>query len=208
MIWLAGSGDSSRTLRIGHVALVKLVETICISKRGAPVAMTFSRLRPTMTFQKWLRIGLIGALCAIASPLAMAPAQAARRIIIRSPSHEEHHPHERRHRYPVYERRQPVRRQVTVEFIAQGDEWANVYVDGRRIFSPSNYANRRKRFTFREGAYDIKITGVDFFDVWAEGYLDIGRDDTNIIVVRFSERRGVSVSGDPYAWIPVSTGRR
>ncbi|MEM1240570.1 MAG: hypothetical protein AAGI45_12080 [Cyanobacteria bacterium P01_H01_bin.26] len=161
-----------------------------------------------MALKKWLRIGLIGALCAIASPLAMAPAQADRRIIIRSPAHEEHHPHGRYRRYPVYERRQPVRRQVTVEFIAQGDEWANVYVDGRRIFSPSNYANRRKRFTFREGAYDIKITGVDFFDVWAEGYLDIGRDDTNIIVVSFSERRGVSVSGDPYTWIPISTGRR
>ncbi|MEO0351824.1 MAG: hypothetical protein AAF282_17430 [Cyanobacteria bacterium P01_A01_bin.15] len=164
-----------------------------------------------MALQKWLRIGLIGALCAIAFPLAMAPsAQADRRIIIRSPAHEDHRSHEehRRHRYPVYERRQPVRRQVTVEFIAQGDEWANVYVDGRRIFSPTNYANRRKRFTFREGAYDIKITGADFFDVWAEGYLDIGRDDTNIIVVSFSERRGVRVSGDPYAWIPVSTGRR
>ena len=156
-----------------------------------------------MTQQKWLRLGIVGLLCAIATPLAIAPsAQADRRIIIRSPSHEEH----RRHRYPVYERRRPVQRQVTVEFIAQGDEWANVYVDGRRVFSPAN-SNRRKRFTLREGAYDIKITGVDFFDVWAEGYLDVGRDDTNIIVVSFSER-GVRVSGDPYAWIPVSARRR
>ena len=156
-----------------------------------------------MTQQKWLRLGIVGLLCAIATPLAIAPsAQADRRIIIRSPSHEEH----RRHRYPVYERRRPVQRQVTVEFIAQGDEWANVYVDGRRVFSPAN-SNRRKRFTLRAGAYDIKITGVDFFDVWAEGYLDVGRDDTNIIVVSFSER-GVRVSGDPYAWIPVSARRR
>ncbi|MEO0394869.1 MAG: hypothetical protein AAF243_02650 [Cyanobacteria bacterium P01_A01_bin.137] len=155
-----------------------------------------------MTQQKWLRLGIIGLLCAIATPLAITPsAQADRRIIIRSPSHEEH-------RYPVYERRQPVERRVTVEFIAQGDEWANVYIDGRRVFSPSNYANRRKRFTLREGAYDLKITGVDFFDVWAEGYLDIGRDDTNIIVVRFSENGGIRVSGDPYAWIPVSSRRR
>lgn len=146
-----------------------------------------------MTQLKWRLLGL---LCAIATPLTIATAvQADRRIIIRTPSHEEHH----RYRYPIYERR-PARREVTVEFIAQGDEWANVYVDGRRVFSPSNYANRRKRFTFREGAYDVKITGVDFFDVWAEGYLDIGRDDTNVIVVRFSER-GVRVSGDPYAWI-------
>ncbi|NEQ49389.1 MAG: hypothetical protein F6K11_04535 [Leptolyngbya sp. SIO3F4] len=157
---------------------------------------------------KWLRLGIIGLLCAIATPLVIASsAEAGRRIIIRSPSHEEEHHYHRR--YPIYERRrQPEqRRQVTVDFIAQGDEWANVYVNGRRIFSPSNYAHRRKRFTFREGAYDIKITGVDFFDVWAEGYLDIGRNDTNIIVFRFSDR-GVRVSGDPYAWIPVSVQRR
>ena len=158
-----------------------------------------------MAQQTWLRLGIIGLLCASATPLAIAPsAQADRRIIIRSPSHEQH----RYRRYPVYERRQPERRSVTVEFIAQGDEWANVYIDGRRVFSPSNYANRRKRFTLREGAYDLKITGVDFFDVWAEGYLDIGRDDTNIIVVRFSENGGIRVSGDPYAWIPVSSRRR
>ncbi|MEA5466723.1 hypothetical protein [Leptothoe sp. PORK10 BA2] len=178
-----------------------------------------------MSRHKGLRLGLVGLLCAIAMPLAMAPsAQADRLIIIRSPSQGERHSHEERYpheesrsrrsehhrypsRYPIYERRQPVQRQVTVEFIAQGDEWANVYVDGRRIFSPTNYANRRQRFTFREGAYDIKITGVDFFDVWAEGYLDVGRDDTNIIVVSFSERGGIRVSGDSNAWIPVSARR-
>lgn len=160
-----------------------------------------------MTQHNWLKLGIIG-LCAIAAPLAMvSSAQAGRRIIIRSPSQGEHRSHDRHRRYPVYERRESVRRRVTVEFIAQGDEWANVYVNGRRIFSPTNYANRRQRFTFREGAYDIKITGVDFFDVWAEGYLDVGRDDTNIIVVSFSER-GVRVSGDPYAWVPVSAQRR
>lgn len=162
-----------------------------------------------MTHPKWLRLGIISLLCAIATPLAIAPsAQADRRIIIRSPSQGEHRSRQEHHhrRYPVYERRrQPARRRVTVEFIAQGDEWANVYVDGRRIFSPSNISNRRKRFTFREGAYDIKITGVDFFDVWAEGYLDVGRNDSNILVVSFSERNGVRVSGDPYTWIPLSS---
>lgn len=149
-----------------------------------------------MTNQKWLRPGILGLLCAIAFPLAATPLAQAHHIIITD---------DHRYPYPIYERRS-VRRRVTVEFIAQGDDWANVYMDGRRIFSPRN-ANRRKRFTFREGAYDLTITGADYFDIWAEGYLDIGRDDTNIIVVRFSER-GVRVSGDPYAWIPVATERR
>ena len=156
-------------------------------------------IEATMTRPKWLRLGILGMLCAIASPLVVPPLAEANQIIIRT----DHHGH---HRYPIYERRYPARDDVTVEFIARGDEWANVYVDGRRIFSPRN-ANRRKRFNFREGAYEIKITGADYFDIWAEGYLDVGRDDTNIIVVSFSER-GVRVSGDPYAWIPISTERR
>lgn len=168
-----------------------------------------------MTQQPWRWLSIF---CAIALPLAAAPAAQADRIIIhrrRHPTHGEHHRRERhryptrreRHRYPVYERRRrPVQQQVTVEFIAQGDDWANVYVNGRQIFAPRN-ANRRQRFTFTEGAYDLKITGVDFFDVWAEGYLDVGRDDTNIIVVSFSER-GVRVSGDSRAWIPISARRR
>ncbi|MBE9070023.1 hypothetical protein IQ260_25610, partial [Leptolyngbya cf. ectocarpi LEGE 11479] len=144
-----------------------------------------------MTRQPWRWLGI---LCAIALPLAAAPAAQADRIIIhrrRHPTHEGHHRTRRerhryptrgeRHRYPVYERRRrPVQQQVTVEFIAQGDDWANVFVNGRQIFSPRN-VNRRQRFTFTEGAYDLKITGADLFDVWAEGYLDVGRDDSNII---------------------------
>ena len=150
-----------------------------------------------MKQHKWLRLGIIGLLCAIASPLVIPPIAEAGQIIIHTSTHGHHH-------YPIYERER--RDRVTVEFIARGDEWANVYVDGRRIFSPRN-TNRRKRFTFREGAYEIKITGVDYFDIWAEGYLDVGRDDTNIIVVSFSER-GIRVSGDPYAWIPISIEQR
>ena len=138
----------------------------------------------------------IGLLCAIALPLATASLAQANQVIIRHSSH----------RYPVYEQQHPISGQVTVEFVAQGSDWANVFVDGRRIFSPRN-VNRRKRFTFNRGAYDIKITGADLFDVWAEGYLDVGRNDTSIIVVSFSER-GVRVSGDPYTWIPVSAQRR
>jgi hypothetical protein len=158
-------------------------------------------MEATMTRHKRLRLGIVGLLFAIASPLTIAPLAQAGQIIIHT--NRGGHGH---HRYPVYERERRVRDRVTVEFIARGDEWANVYVDGRRILSAHN-TNRRKRFTFREGAYEIKITGVDYFDVWAEGYLDVGRDDTNIIVFSFSER-GVRVSGDPYAWIPIETEHR
>lgn len=149
-----------------------------------------------MTRPSWLNFGKIGLLCAIACPLFLPPlAQAGQIIIHTGPTGS--------HRYPVYERQR--NRRVTVEFIAQGSEWADVYVDGRRIFSPRT-ANRRKKFTFREGAYELKITGIDYFDVWAEGYLDIGRDDTNIVVVTFSER-GVRTVGDANAWIPVAAQR-
>ncbi|MBX2862274.1 MAG: hypothetical protein KTR27_01860 [Leptolyngbyaceae cyanobacterium MAG.088] len=153
-------------------------------------------MKATKQRLKWLRLGIVGLLGAIAAPFVIPPIAEAGQIIIITDPH---------HRYPVYERER-VRSQVTVEFIAQGNEWANVYVDGRRILSAHN-TNRRKRFTFREGAYELKITGVNYFDVWAEGYLDVGRDDTNIIVVSFSEQ-GVRVSGDPHAWIPIATDQR
>lgn len=142
-----------------------------------------------MIGHKWLGLG------AIATLLTVAPLAQAGQIIINTGGS----------RHPVYGHERQGRERVAVEFIALGDEWANVYVDGRRILSAHN-TNRRKRFTFREGAYEIKITGVNYFDVWAEGYLDVGRDDANIIVVRFSQR-GVSVSGDPYTWIPVAAQR-
>lgn len=148
-----------------------------------------------MTRPKWLTFGKIGLLCAIASPLLMSPLAQAGQIIIHTGPH--------RNRHPVYEQQRS--RRVTVEFIAQGSEWADVYLDGRRIFSPRN-ANRRKKFTFREGAYELKITGIDYFDIWAEGYLDIGRDDANIVVITFSER-GVRAIGNANAWIPIATRR-
>lgn len=167
-----------------------------------------------MKRQKWLTRGVTGLLYALSFPLIISPpAEAGRTVIIRrterSDNHrptvheDQHHRGRHRHRSTVHQRQR--RRQVTVEFIAQGNEWANVYVNDRHIFSPRN-TDRRKRFTFREGAYELKITGIDYFDVWAEGYLDIGRDDSNIVVVAFSEQ-GVRTVGDANAWIPVVTRR-
>lgn len=89
---------------------------------------------------------------------------------------------------------------VLVEFVAPGQEWANVRLNGRRVFEPRNF-NRRQRLRLEPGAYYLEITGFNRFEVWSTGYLDVGLNDSNVMVVTFSKDRGVSVS-NPYAWIP------
>jgi hypothetical protein len=96
---------------------------------------------------------------------------------------------------------------VLVDFVAPGQEWANVSLNGQRVYTPRNF-NRRQRLELEPGAYYLEITGVNRFEVWASGYLDVGRDDSNVLVVTFSRQRGVRVSGDPYAWIPDEQGTR
>ncbi|MEO1402042.1 MAG: hypothetical protein AAFV72_12450 [Cyanobacteria bacterium J06635_1] len=107
-----------------------------------------------------------------------------------------------RRSHPVIIRdRTPIERTVVLEFVAPGQEWANVSLDGRRVFTPRNF-NRRERLELEPGAYYLEITGVDRFETWSTGYLDIGRDDSSVVVVTFSRENGVRVSGDPYTWIP------
>jgi hypothetical protein len=97
----------------------------------------------------------------------------------------------------------PADETVVVEFIAPGQEWANVSLNGRRVFTPRNF-NRRQRFRLEPGAYYLEITGFNRFEVWSTGYLDVGRSDSNVLVVTFSREQGVRVAGDPYAWLPDS----
>lgn len=97
----------------------------------------------------------------------------------------------------------PARQRVRVQFVARGQEWAAVYLDDRLLYRPGNF-NRREEFWLTEGAYRLRITGVNRFEVWASGYLDVGRDDASILIVTFSKAGGVSVAGDPYAWLPDS----
>jgi len=89
---------------------------------------------------------------------------------------------------------------VIIEFVAPGQEWANVSLNGRRVFEPRN-VNRRERIEVEPGAYYLELTGFNRFEVWSTGYLDVGRDDSNVVVVTVS-RQGVRVSGDPYTWLP------
>ena len=92
---------------------------------------------------------------------------------------------------------------VIIEFVAPGQEWANVSLNGRRVFEPRN-VNRRERIEVEPGAYYLELTGFNRFEIWSTGYLDIGRNDSNVVVVTVS-RQGVRVSGDPYTWIPDAT---
>jgi len=105
--------------------------------------------------------------------------------------------------YPVIvvPRDRAIERDVTVRFIAQSDDWASIYLDGNLLFRAGN-TRRDYTVTLDSGAYYLEVTGVTRFDVWDSGYLDVGRDDANVVVVRYSKDSGVRVAGDPYAWLP------
>jgi hypothetical protein len=103
--------------------------------------------------------------------------------------------------WPPYPRPTPRRDLVRVEFDAQGADWGAVYLDGRLIYRPHNF-NRQKTVYLRPGGYRLEITGVARSDLWASGYLDLGRDNSRLVVIRFSKASGVQVAGAPYVWIP------
>lgn len=50
-------------------------------------------------------------------------------------------------------------RPVLVEFIARGEEWGNVWLDGKNLFSARNF-NRRYRLNLCPRGYRVIITGV------------------------------------------------
>lgn len=107
---------------------------------------------------------------------------------------------------------QPVRtqrqRRVLVEFNALGDDWGAVYLNGRLVFRPQNF-NRRQQFSLAPGAYELEITGITRFDVWASGFLDVGLNESNVLVIYFSKEGGVQVAGGGNSsWIPGPTRRR
>lgn len=97
--------------------------------------------------------------------------------------------------------RSDLEREVTVRFIAQGDDWASIYLNNRLLFRANN-TRRDHIITLDPGAYYLEVTGVTSFDVWDSGYLDVGRDDANVVVVRYGKEAGVRVAGDPYVWLP------
>jgi hypothetical protein len=106
--------------------------------------------------------------------------------------------------YPVIiipRRRVEAQPDVLVRFIAQGDDWASIYLDGRLLFRANN-TRRDYNLELEPGAYHLEITGTTRFDSWDSGYLDVGRNDSNIIVIRYGRESGIRVSGDSNVWIP------
>lgn len=92
-------------------------------------------------------------------------------------------------------------REVTVRFVAQGEDWATIHLNGQVLFRAFN-TRRDYTVTLEPGAYYLEITGVTNFDVWDSGYLDVGRDDANLVIIRYGKDSGITVLGDPYAWFP------
>ena len=97
--------------------------------------------------------------------------------------------------------RTEIEREVTVRFIATGDDWATIYLDGDFLFRAAN-TRRTYNVTLDPGAYYLEITGVTRFDSWGAGYLDVGRDDANIVVVRYGQDNGIQVTGNDQIWFP------
>jgi hypothetical protein len=97
--------------------------------------------------------------------------------------------------------RREVESAVTVRFLAQGDDWASIYLDGRLLFRANN---TRRDYTVQldPGAYYLEVAGVTSFDRWDAGYLDVGRNYANVVIIRYGKDSGVQVAGDPYAWLP------
>lgn len=100
-----------------------------------------------------------------------------------------------------YPRPEPESEQVRLEFDARGDEWGAVYVNNRLVYRPHNF-DRQETLYLPPGGYRLEITGVVRSEVWASGYLDLGRDSSRLVVIRFSKAEGITVSGSPYVWIP------
>ncbi|MBE9157518.1 hypothetical protein IQ265_11885 [Nodosilinea sp. LEGE 06152] len=95
----------------------------------------------------------------------------------------------------------PETEQVRVEFDARGTDWGSVYLNNRLVYRPHNF-DRQETLYLPPGGYRLEITGVVRSDVWASGYLDLGRDSSRLVVIRFSKTEGITVSGSPYVWIP------
>ncbi|MBD1915512.1 MULTISPECIES: hypothetical protein [Cyanophyceae] len=100
-----------------------------------------------------------------------------------------------------YPRPEPESEQVRIEFDARGDDWGAVYLNNRLVYRPHNF-DRQETLYLPPGGYRLEITGVVRSEIWASGYLDLGRDSSRLVVIRFSKTEGITVSGGPYVWIP------
>lgn len=165
---------------------------------------------PGVSRQRWWRL-FWGVAATVALPwVPIAQAQAGttaesdriirsnRRVIIRQSSNILRQPSIIILPYPPPA---PETEQVRVEFDARGTDWGSVYLNNRLVYHPHNF-DRQETLYLPPGGYRLEITGVVRSDVWASGYLDLGRDSSRLVVIRFSKAEGITVSGSPYVWIP------
>ncbi|MGG6240283.1 hypothetical protein ACQ4N7_16795 [Nodosilinea sp. AN01ver1] len=178
----------------------------CRGKAGKQGAKT----GPGVSQQRWWRLvwGVAATVALSWTPIAQAQEgttvepdriiRSNRRVIIRQLPNILRQPSIIILPYPYPE---PESEQVRVEFDARGTDWGSVYLNNRLVYRPHNF-DRQETIYLPPGGYRLEITGVVRSDVWASGYLDLGRDSSRLVVIRFSKTEGITVSGSPYVWIP------
>ena len=152
-----------------------------------------------MTPRTWLKLGLVVFISSGVAPSLINhlthPAMAETIINYPSNSSTQDRDHEEEH----HDR---VDRKVTLEIVARGDAWADVYIDNRRLFSPRTLT-RRRTFQVEAGVYNIRVRNANnFFDDWIDGSLEISdaEEASNTVVFSFSETGQVRLSGRYHTW--------
>ena len=88
---------------------------------------------------------------------------------------------------------------VFVEFAAEGKDWGTVWIDGDLAYRAKNF-NRQQAVRLKPGVHRVIFTGVTKHDIWAAGYLNVGRASSLRVI--FSKTGGVYVQNDPTTWLP------
>lgn len=94
----------------------------------------------------------------------------------------------------------PAPTSAVITFRRSDETWANVWVDGNKVFEPKNF-EKEKNVTLSAGSHRIKVEDFMGGTTWSEGTLTVagGKD----LVVGFSEGHAFDVYSDPGAFKPL-----
>lgn len=89
---------------------------------------------------------------------------------------------------------------AVITFRRSDDAWANVWVDGNKVFEPKNF-EKEKAITLTTGSHRLKVEDFMGGTTWSEGTLTVegGKD----LVVGFAEGKPFDVYSDPGAFKPL-----
>ncbi len=155
-----------------------------------------------MTTNPWLKLGvavLIGSSITPSLINYFANSATAETIIHYSSSQEDTHQSESEQDSQAEHEEQ----EVTLKLVARGNEWADVYIEDHRVFSPRGF-KRSKTMQLKKGTYNIRVhSATNFFDQWIDGYLEISdaEEASDTIVLSFSDNGSVRISGRYHSWI-------